>query len=256
MIENINISSVADLIKTINSLNKNKSNFWFRGQVNSDHPLVPGAFRGKHASQERNYAHRFRSRAGIRLAAAPPYGNFALWLSLMQHHRLPTRLLDWSRSPLVAAYFAMENYIHNPEREVSSQDSLPTTSAAIWILQPHTLNMQECNERITPSIEAKMVSESITPAFLDEPETNKVIAVMASEHDLRMFIQQGCFTIHSDKTALNSRKGSSEYLTKLTIPAETILSFAKEVEICGLRKGDIYPDLDNLANELVITKGY
>jgi hypothetical protein len=217
--------------------------FWFRGHRKRAWPVLPTIWRDYDKDAERNFTNRFCVRAATRHQSLPSYDQDALWLSLMQHYGLPTRLLDWTRSPLVAAYFALEHYIFDRTRQPED--------AVIWMLDPHVLNKSEGFADFTPSIEAHMCASMISAAFTHNVQENfKVLAVMAAENDLRMFIQQGCFTIHSDTVPLNQREQHRAYLSSIIIPAEHVKRMAFEVDVCGIRKGDIFPDLGHLADEL------
>ena len=59
-------------------------------------------------SSERELLFQFKQRAHHYLKHLPPDEDLASWLGLMQHHSIPTRLLDWSHSAFVALYFALE----------------------------------------------------------------------------------------------------------------------------------------------------
>lgn len=51
---------------------------------------------------------KFKQQAHRYVRHPPDDNDLVSWLALMQHHGVPTRLLDWTRSAFVAAYFAFE----------------------------------------------------------------------------------------------------------------------------------------------------
>jgi len=98
---------------------------WWRGHADASWRLVPGVHRADHGPfYEANIATKFAQRAPTRHPNTPPEGALASWLFLMQHYGLPTRLLDWTESPLLATYFAV------------SEEGHATEDGALWALDP------------------------------------------------------------------------------------------------------------------------
>lgn len=214
---------------------------WFRGHSDASWTLSPAVKRGYDSEGERNLTHRFRSRAGVRHERLPAYDDLASWLALMQHYGLPTRLLDWTRSPMVALFFALEGSWHLAQ----------PSDAALWILEPHALNKAQGFEPYTAALNAGMYTALINPAYYHKsPEPGTVAAAMASETDQRMFVQQGCFTVHSADPPLERLELPDKVLTEVRIRAEHIRKLSFDIEVCGFRRGDMFPDLQNLADEL------
>lgn len=63
---------------------------------------------------ESRMLNEFKRRLHHYVKDTPHSGDYAEWLSMMRHFEAPTRLLDWSYSPFVAAYFAIEHAYNEP----------------------------------------------------------------------------------------------------------------------------------------------
>jgi FRG domain len=110
------------------------SRWVFRGQKRASWGLAPSIERLgadtliDQARHEELLGRAFRRCAHHYLASPPHEEDELEWLALMQHHGAPTRLLDWTKSPLVAAFFAVA-------------DAEPDQPSAIWAIDASSLKV-------------------------------------------------------------------------------------------------------------------
>ena len=133
LVTELYISSLSDYLSAIENLktyyptgmimnNPTSTSFLYRGLADKDYQLLPGIFR-KHISllndheivndkylawtTELDILRAFIHEASAHLSI--PSDDLGHWLEYAQHFGVPTRLLDWSKNPLVALYFCCKD---------------------------------------------------------------------------------------------------------------------------------------------------
>lgn len=211
---------------------------WWRGLDRFDWDLVSNAHRGERGpNYEHGSANRFMRRAPSRYPNCPQTNDFVAWLFLMQQHRLPTRLLDWTESPLVAMYFAMD------------EDKYLEEDGALVALDPYTLNLTQAQVNVVFSGSNSM--PIFTRAFFDTARVDvQALAIAPEEIDIRLMTQLSAFTIHASKTPIENLDRADEFLMKFRIGADAKAGFREGLKQLGIRRSSLFPDLQHLAEEL------
>ena len=146
-----------------------------------------------------------------------------LW-AFGQHHGLPTRLLDWSTSPYVAAFFAFQSWILRQPEEFSH--------VAIWAL--HLEN---------PVWSKEMGVEIVTPPALE---------------NVRLKNQSGKFTFSRTPFATLEEyvqhSATGPALTKVVLPANEALQALPDLDSMGINSYQLFPDFTGLAGTVTMRR--
>lgn len=232
---------------------------WYRGEAMREigRALCPSVFRCKfyhksvkgHRSAEKWMITEFWRKAVLRGVQCPAPGDGLAWLALAQHHGLPTRLLDWTESILVAAWFAVGEQ-EDCARRVQECPSARKTETVIWALSPSLMNwrLNKGGPFFFPKADDPIVDDAFSGKSRSE---GKVYAIWQQSVHARMVSQNAYFTIHgSENSLIDLNTGNCQpgprFLYKLTISPQARESIRQDLLALGVSKSTIYPGLDSL----------
>jgi hypothetical protein len=198
----------------------------FRGQT-KDWPLVPSIGRDIERShfpwEEKEALEEFTREAILYLNYVPK--NPWEWLAIAQHNRLPTRLLDWTKNPLAALWFAVKD------------PAIDNNPGVVWVL--HYEKNDICNTDLQDS-----------PFSIDRT------CLYFPEH-IFPFIQAqtSAFTVHHKEgdnpgsfSPFEQSKNSD--LSKIEISSEYFTTIRYGLFRIGISPASLFPGLPGLVEKM------
>lgn len=247
----IRIQSLDEFLKAVTA--SPYSNWAFRGERHAHWPLYSslsryfqdfGIHRQAWPEQEGRILRIFKRKAHQYLTQPPALNDDFQWLALMQHHGAPTRLLDFTWSPYVAAFFALEH---------------ATQEAAVWALNPTELGskevrgadtksritLPEMNPRTPGNFERYFLRGDQAFIWVGEPDTM----------NRRLIAQSGTFAVPGlldvpIEEILSRYPEPDNMIAKFVLPARLRETGMRELYRMNITYATLFPDLEGLGRSM------
>jgi len=228
---------------SLRDIGRHRLNYIFRGMANAEWDLRTslGRLQTPHYNPEHLLIRAFKKYAYLQTKGLNEWHI----LALAQHHGLPTRILDWSISPYIAAHFATD------DMEQMDKDGV------IWCVDA-TKGYQQLPDVLQRKIEQEY-AYVFTVDMLDEiaPDLKTFDALKEEPFlvffeppslDERIVNQYAMFSVLSDaRLRLDDwLEGKKELYRKLVIPARFKWELRDRLDQLNITERVIYPGLDGL----------
>lgn len=278
----------------IKAISKNSYHFDFRGHADRDWELKPTLERAadkflmkySHLSgHEYLILREFKSVAKQYLKCVPDSNNYIEWMALLQHHGAPTRLLDFTDSIYIAAFFAFESSTNDSaiwainsyqlnDKLIQKMQNDPAWGIRNLVLHDYTIDianklLDHENEKTIQTVEQELL-ENKHMIFTVRPDNrsqrqsiqNSVFLMPSTvELSFQDIITQQCnFTFNSlsEENAteitidelINKELGYNTCIFKLIIPREVCLEGLRDLRNMNINAATLFPGIDGQARSL------
>ena len=211
--------------------------------------------------EEDDLLFRFQQQVQHYVAHLPSVEDRAGWLALMQHYGVPTRLLDWTQSPYVALYFAVEAEPTGVggTRSRAGQEEF---SSAVWAIDLDFLEWK-LKELLPSTPEEPRARMEYLNGLLDKEEQSLVVRIDPLHGNERMFAQQGFFlwklfveTPYLDQI-LTSMMTMPDLIVrpvirKLRIRGARRFYFLEQLRGMNIHRASLFPGIDGFCQHLKV----
>lgn len=247
--ERVDCASWEDLLAQLERL---ESGWLFRGVRDAQWDLCTSLERHTPSGSRKSEAEdmlleEFRRRAHLHLPAHHVPSDVLEWLALLQHWGGPTRLLDFTASPYVAAYFAVEDAVERDGR------------CAVWAVEKRAVwrcsadVLMRATKEHAPGIGLFVGREPrLFEKFVLTNEHTCVIEVVPGRFSERLSMQQGVFLCPAnvDQTFMENLAATAlpqESIKKLTLPVRYQGRALERLRAMNITRATLFPGLEGLA---------
>lgn len=225
---------------------KNYQSWTFRGQSDSEWEIQSSLARVFKTFKVNKIVQNFQEERSVRifkgkvhdfLKHIPADNDTLQWLAIMQHFGAPTRLIDFSWSPYVAAFFALEN---------------TTKDSAVWAI---------CSSKISEKNKIKNCSDvnNILKEVMEGNNTSLDNAILIAEPKImnqRLSVQRGTFAITKnldeglEKVLVDYYDNNGDTIVKFILPKKIRKEAMLDLYNSNITNATLFPDIVGMAKSI------